>query len=52
VGSIVGRKSAKALAAEALVGSAKFPPEYGDPSFDPDYGLAREADYKARGLIE
>jgi hypothetical protein len=52
IGSIVGAKSAKLLAVEALIGSADFPSEYDDPAFDPDYELAREADYKARGLIE
>ena len=52
VGSIVGKKSAKALAVEALIGSADFPPEYDDPNYDPDYELDREADYKSRGLIE
>ncbi|MDR1192618.1 MAG: hypothetical protein LBK98_00355 [Peptococcaceae bacterium] len=52
IGSIGGKKSAKALAVEALIGSADFPPEYDDPSYDPDYELARRLDYKARGLIE
>jgi hypothetical protein len=51
VGSIVGRKTAKALAVEALIGSADFPPEYDDPSYDKDYEFAREADYSAGGLI-
>ena len=52
IGSIAGKKSAKSLAVEALLGTADFPSEYEDPSFDPDYELAREADYRARGLIE
>lgn len=52
IGSIVGVKSAKLLAVEALIGSADFPSEYDDPNCDPDYELAREADYKARGLVE
>jgi hypothetical protein len=51
IGSIAGKKSAKVLAVEALIGSADFPSEYDDPNFDPDYELAREADYRARGLI-
>lgn len=37
---------------EALIGSADFPLEYDDPNHDPDYELAREAAYRARGLIE
>ena len=52
IGSIVGKKSARLLAVESLIGSADFQSEYDDPNFDPDYELAREADYKARGLIE
>ena len=52
IGSIAGKQSAKALAVEALIGTADFPFEYEDPNYDPDYDLAREADYKARGLIE
>ena len=52
IGSITGKQSAKALAVEALIGTADFPSEYEDPNFDPDYELAREADYRARGLIE
>jgi hypothetical protein len=52
IGSIVGRQSAKVLAVEALIGSADFPSEYDNPDFDPDYELAREADYKSRGLSE
>jgi antitoxin (DNA-binding transcriptional repressor) of toxin-antitoxin stability system len=52
IGSIVGAKSAKRLAVEALIGSADFSSEYDDPSFDPDYELAREVDYKERGLVE
>ena len=52
IGTISGKKSAKALAVEALIGSAEFPSEYEDPNFDPDYEFAREVDYKARGLIE
>ncbi|MDR0286767.1 MAG: hypothetical protein LBI03_03535 [Clostridiales bacterium] len=49
IGSIVGKQSAKALAVEALIESVDFPSEYDDPSFDPDYELARESDYRARG---
>lgn len=52
IGSIAGKQSAKMLAVEALIGTADFPPEYDDPDFDPNYELAREADYKARGLIK
>ncbi|MDR3296229.1 MAG: type II toxin-antitoxin system Phd/YefM family antitoxin [Clostridiales Family XIII bacterium] len=52
VGSIVGKKTAKALAVEALIGSADFPPEYDDPDYDPDYELLREAAYRDRGLLE
>jgi hypothetical protein len=52
IGSIVGKKPAKLLAIEALLGSGDFSAEYDDPNFDPDYEEAREADYKARGLIE
>jgi hypothetical protein len=52
IGCISGEKSAKAAAAEALIGSADFSPEYDDASYDPDYELARAADYRARGLIE
>ncbi|MCL2698735.1 MAG: type II toxin-antitoxin system Phd/YefM family antitoxin [Defluviitaleaceae bacterium] len=52
IGSIVGKRSAKILAIESLIGSADFPSEYEDPNFDPNYESAREADYKARGLIE
>ncbi|MDR1134843.1 MAG: hypothetical protein LBL49_01490 [Clostridiales Family XIII bacterium] len=52
IGSIAGKKSAKLLAVEELIGSADFSPEYDDTSYDPDYELARAADYKARGLIE
>jgi hypothetical protein len=52
IGSIAGKKSAKPLAVEALIGSADFPPEYDDAGYDPDYELARAADHKARGLIE
>ena len=37
---------------EAFIGSADFPPEYDDPDFDPDYMIARDADYRAEGLIE
>ena len=52
IGSIAGKKSAKLLAVEALIGSADFPCEYDAADFDPDYELAREADYKARGITE
>jgi len=52
IGSISGRQSVKALAVEALIGSADFPSEYDDPNFDPDYELARQADYQARGNSE
>jgi hypothetical protein len=52
IGSISGEKPAKALAVEALIGSADFPSKYDDPNYDPDYEQAREADYRARGLIE
>jgi hypothetical protein len=52
IGSIGGKQSAKALAVEALIGSADFPSEYDDSNYDPDYELARKSDYKARGLIE
>ena len=52
IGSISGKQSAKALAVEMLISSADLPSEYENPSFDPDYKLAREADYRARGLIE
>jgi len=52
IGSIAGKRSAKALAVEALIGTADFPSEYEDPNFDPDYELAREAYYRAKGLIE
>jgi hypothetical protein len=51
IGSIAGKRSAKARAIESLIGSADFPPEYDDPAFDPDYELARETDYRSRGLI-
>jgi prevent-host-death family protein len=51
IGSIGGKKSAKMLAVEALIGSVKFPPEYDDPNYDPDYELLREAAYKDRGLL-
>ena len=37
---------------ESLIGSANFPPEYDDPNYDPEYELAREAAYRAKGLIE
>ena len=52
IGSIAGKQSAKALAVEALIGSADFPSEYENPDFDPDYEAAREADYRSRGLVE
>ena len=52
IGSISGKQSAKVIAVEALIGSADFPSEYEDPNFDPDYELAREEDYRARGLVE
>jgi hypothetical protein len=52
IGSIVGAKSAKLLAVEALIGSADFPSEYDNSSVDPDYELARQADYEARGVVE
>ena len=47
--SMTAEASAEASAVEKLLGSADFPPEYDDPDFDPDYALAREADYRARG---
>ena len=43
--------SEKRRAIEALIGSAAFPPEYGDPSYDPDYETLREAAYRDRGLL-
>jgi hypothetical protein len=52
IGRISGEELERASAVESLIGSADFPPEYDDPNFDPDYEQAREADYKARGLIE
>jgi hypothetical protein len=52
VSLIAAEKSEKLSAVEALIGSADFPPEYDDASYDPDYELARAADYKARGLID
>ena len=52
IGSIVGKKSTKLLTVESLIGSADFSSEYNDPSFDPDYELARKADYKFRELVE
>ena len=52
IGSIAGKRSAKALAVEALIGTADFSSEYDAPNFDPNYELAREADYKAKGLVE
>ena len=48
IGSITGKKSAKLLAVEALIGSADFLPECDDPNYD----IARNADYKATGLLE
>jgi hypothetical protein len=48
IGSIKGKVSAKTLTVESLIGSADFPPEYDDPDYDPDYELAREADYRVR----
>jgi hypothetical protein len=52
IGSISGKQSAKKLAVEALIGSADFPSVYDNSEFDPDYELAREMDYKARGLVD
>jgi hypothetical protein len=43
--------SEKKRAIEALIGTAVFPSEYDDPSYDPDYELLREAAYKDRGLL-
>lgn len=48
IGRIVGEKTAKAMAVEALIGSATFPPQYDDPDYDPDYDLLREAAYAQR----
>lgn len=44
-------KSEKQRAIEALIGSSALPKEYGDPDYDPDYDLLREAAYKERGLL-
>jgi hypothetical protein len=41
-------RSEKQRAIEALIGSVPFPPEYGAPSYDPDYERLREAAYKER----
>jgi hypothetical protein len=45
-------RTEKQRAIEALIGSVRFPPEYGDPSYDPDYERLREAAYKDRGLLQ
>ena len=44
-------RSEKLRAIEALIGSVKLPPEYDDPTYDPDYELLRESSYKDRGLL-
>ena len=55
IGRIVSEEKAaeseKKRAIEALIGSVPLPPEYDDPSYDPDYELLREAAYRDRGLL-
>ena len=55
IGRIVSEEKAAKLekrrAIEALIGSVRFPAEYDDPDYDPDYDLLREAAYKDKGLL-